>query len=92
MSIMGREYYNRFKYIYHPDYTSLWCDNEAMDVAIELNRYVYLNQHLFEHKHPAWGFGQTDALGRRNDIYYRQDERTYIKRKNLGFPKISIFG
>ena len=91
MSIMGNEYYNRFGYIYHPDYVSLWCDNEAMDVAIELNRHVYLNQHLFEHKHPAWGFGQTDSLGRRNDIYYRQDERTYIKRKNLGFPKLSIF-
>ena len=81
MSIMGNEYYNRFGYIYHPDYASLWCDNEAMDVAIELNRHVYLNQHLFEHKHPAWGFGQTDSLGRRNDIYYRQDERTYIKEK-----------
>ena len=91
MSIMGNEYYNRFGYIYHPDYVSLWCDNEAMDVAIELNRHVYLNQHLFEHKHPVWGFGQTDSLGRRNDIYYRQDERTYIKRKNLGFPKLSIF-
>lgn len=91
MSIMGREYYNRFGYIYHPDYASLWCDNEAMDAAIELNRYVYLAQHIFEHKHPVWGFGQTDELGRRNDQYYRQDKRTYDKRKVAGFPKLSIF-
>ena len=32
MSIMGREYYNRFGFIYHPSYKSVWADNEAMDV------------------------------------------------------------
>lgn len=88
---MGREYYNRFGYIYHPDYVSLFCDNEAMDTAIELNKYVYVDRLIHEHRHPVWGFGQTDELGRRNDIYYRQDKRTYDKRKVAGFPKLSIF-
>jgi len=26
MYIAGREYYNRFGYIYHPSYKSVWCD------------------------------------------------------------------
>lgn len=53
MSIIGREYYNRFEYIYHPSYESVYCDNEAMDVAKMLNKYVYVNKHVFKHLHPA---------------------------------------
>ena len=33
MSIMGKNYYERFNFIYHPSYKSVWCDNEAMEVA-----------------------------------------------------------
>jgi hypothetical protein len=33
LSIMGREYYKRFNYIYHPSYVSVYCDNEATEVA-----------------------------------------------------------
>jgi len=92
MSIMGREYYNRFGYIYHPDYASLWCDNEAMDVAIELGKYKYSNVQIFDHLHPAWGHGVADAQLIRTQNYYRQDSRTFNKRKLAGFPKLSIFG
>jgi len=53
MSIMGREYYNRFKYIYHPDYISLWCDNEAMEVAKMLGCYTYVDKNIFQHLHPT---------------------------------------
>ena len=31
--VMTRSYYDRFGYIYHPAYTSLWCDNEWSDIA-----------------------------------------------------------
>lgn len=53
MSIIGVEYYNRFGYIYHPSYESVYCDNEAMDVAKMLNKYTYVNSKLFVHNHPA---------------------------------------
>lgn len=53
MSIMGVNYYNRFGYVYHHDYESVYCDNEAMDVAKKLNRYIYINQKLFTHEHPS---------------------------------------
>src|SRR5690606_2676961 len=29
--IMGRRYYDRFHYVYHPSYKSLWADNEYVD-------------------------------------------------------------
>jgi hypothetical protein len=53
MSIMGKDYYKRFGYIYHPSYESVYCDNEAMDVAKILNKYAYVNSHVFKHIHPA---------------------------------------
>jgi hypothetical protein len=91
MSIMGIEYYNRFGYIYHPDYASLWCDNEAMDEAIRLGSHKYVNEHIFTHEHPAWTGEKPDAQLEHTQKFYRQDNRTYIKRKALGFPINSVY-
>jgi hypothetical protein len=91
MSVMGYDYYKRFGYIYHPDYVSLWCDNEAMDVAKQLGCYKYLNELVFEHLHPAWGKAPIDAQLEHTQSFYRRDERVYIKRKSLGFPIESVY-
>jgi hypothetical protein len=91
MSVMGYDYYKRFGYIYHADYVSLWCDNEAMDVAKQLGCYKYLNDLVFEHLHPAWGKAPIDAQLLHTQKFYRQDERTYRKRKSLGFPIESVY-
>ena len=91
MSIISKAYYDMFGYIYHPDYASLWCDNEAMEVAQALGCYKYLNEHIFTHEHPAWTGEKPDAQLIKTQNYYRQDERTYRKRKSLGFPQYSIY-
>ena len=90
MSIMGKAYYDRFGYVYHPDYTSLWCDNEQHDVALELGKYKYVDKQLFVHDHPAWTGKAPDQLLIETQKYYRQDEQTYKKRKAVGFPKHTI--
>ena len=91
MSIMTKAYYDMFGYIYHPDYASLWCDNEAMEVAQALGCYKYINEHIFIHEHPAWTGDKPDAQLINTQNYYRQDERTYRKRKSLGFPLSSVY-
>ena len=91
MSIMGKEYYKRFGYIYHPDYASLWCDNEAQDEAIRLGCYKYVNERIFTHEHPAWTGEKPDAQLEHTQKFYRQDERTYRKRKALNFPLTSVY-
>ena len=91
MSIMGKDYYKRFGYIYHPDYASLWCDNEAQDEAIRLGCYKYVNEHIFTHEHPAWTGEKPDAQLEHTQKFYRQDERTYRKRKALNFPLTSVY-
>lgn len=85
--ILGRTYYHRFGYVYHPEYTSLWCDNEFMDVANGLDKQVYSEQILFDHVHPAWdATAQNDALYKRNESFFYQDKIVYESRKKQGFP------
>jgi hypothetical protein len=91
MSVMGYDYYKRFNYIYHPDYVSLWCDNEAMDVAKQLGCYKYVNELVFDHLHPAWTGETPDAQLLHTQSLYRRDERVYIKRRSLGFPINSVY-
>lgn len=90
MSIMGRKYYDRFGYIYHPQYKSLWCDNEAMDVAKSLGCYKWIPTQIFEHVHPAWVGGPVDALLLNTQNYYQEDEITYLRRKKAGFPAHNV--
>ena len=53
LSILGRNLYKRFNYIYHPDYAALYCDNEFTDVVTSLGKISYLPTMLFEHEHYA---------------------------------------
>lgn len=84
-SIIGRKYYERDKYIYHPDYVSLWCDNEAQEVAQIRGKFQTIPHQLFEHRHPAWGRTHYDTQYLEQGAYYRHDEQTYLRRKNRNF-------
>ena len=89
MHIVGRNYYDRFKYIYHPDYISLWCDVENDIVAKQLGCYKYMgdNIKLFRHLHPAWGLAPQDALSIKTEdrALWIADEITFNKRKIKNF-------
>ena len=88
MSIMGKDYYKRFGYIYHPSYESVYCDNEATDVAKSLNRYVYVNQQLFSHNHPAnVGAHLMDAQYEKTEAsdVHAKDCQNYQQRKAMNF-------
>lgn len=87
MSIIGRKYYLRDGYIYNPNYESVYCDNEAQDVAKLRNCYKLVNTHIFNHEHPAWGKGQTDEQYKKNEhfLVYEKDRQTYINRAAKNF-------
>jgi hypothetical protein len=85
LCILGKKYYERFNYIYHPDYTSLWADNEFMDVANLLNRQTYFNDIIIRHEHPDVGFGQRDFVHFDNIKFDYIDKSIYIKRKENNF-------
>lgn len=86
MACMGREYYNRFGYIYNPIYKSLFCDNELTAVAKKLGRYKFVDEEIFYHAHPAAGYGKADAQTKHTESFWKEDQATYNKRKAQGFP------
>ena len=85
LSIMGKKYYDRFNYIYNPDYLSVWCDNEFMDVANMLNKQTYIDEVIIKHEHPDWGFGNRDETHSLNSAHEAHDRMVYNGRKQNNF-------
>ena len=85
MSILGRKFFNRFGYIYHPDYISLFCDNEQTEVAQILGCYKFINKNIFSHLHPAWAKAASDEQYRHTESFWGVDEATFHRRKANNF-------
>lgn len=81
--VIGRQYYNRFGYVYHPSYISLWADNEYSDVSTHLMKVVRINRRVITHE---WAGQCPDNLLRHNETFDQIDKMTYARRKALGFP------
>jgi len=80
LCILGKKYYERFGYIYHPEYKSLWCDNEFTIVANNLNKQIYFDKVIIRHVHPIITKTPSDLLYQENDKYFNQDRETFMKR------------
>ena len=84
LTIFGRKMYNRFGYLYHPEYKSLFCDTELTDLCKgELKQQTtYIPYCIIRHEHPGTGYAQNmDALYQHNQRFWSQDMYTYIRRK-----------
>jgi len=90
LSIMGKKYYDRFNYIYHPDYISLWCDNEYTEVGNMLGKQTYIDLVIIEHKHVHYVGGEEDAIHKLNTQHHPIDRATFYKRKIKRFPMESV--
>ena len=85
LCILGREYYKRFNYIYHPDYKSCWSDNEFMVVGNLLNKQVYIDTVIIKHEHPDWGYGSPDHVHNNNVKDWHHDNNVYQTRQSNNF-------
>lgn len=81
-SIMGKKYFDRFGYVYYPGYANVYCDNEAMEVAKKLNKYVYIPDAILNHNHPMWGKAEWDDQYKKTEepIGYKKDREIYTSR------------
>jgi len=87
MSIMGKDYYLRDNYIYHPDYISICCDEEATEVAKIRGRYRFNEKILIKHLHPGYGTAQWDNLYIKNEAQDISDK----DRETLRFRRFAGF-
>ncbi len=86
--VATRKYYERFNYIYHPSYLSLWCDNESLCVAQLLGRYHYIGiLGLYEHRNMAYSHYnlQRDELFNHQQSLWPIDEENFNQRRLKNF-------
>lgn len=77
--VMGKKYYDRFNYIYHPDYKSIACDNEYTEVAKMLGRSIFTEICPFFHN------SIIDDTSLKNWYFNSEDDQTYHRRKAINF-------
>lgn len=85
MYIAGRKFYDRFGYVYHPSYKSLWCDNEIMSIAQRLGKYKYCGYQINVHNNPAYGHLPKDDLFNEQQGHWNEDEANFNARKARNF-------
>jgi autotransporter strand-loop-strand O-heptosyltransferase len=85
-SVIGKKYYERFNYVFYPEYKSFYCDNEFTEVAKQLEKITYIPIQFYTHLHYAI-FGETliDELYKKNEKFYDVDGELYFDRKKINF-------
>lgn len=85
LNVVGREYFQRDNYIYHPSYNSVSCDAENMFVAMMRGKHKYFQDVYFHHIHPSNLNKVSDETYRRNDQYGNLDTENYFERRKRLF-------
>ncbi len=88
LSCMGREYFNKIGYLYHPSYKSFFCDNEHTEVARSKGALIeLLDITIAKHNHPAWNKEiPTDALYQKANLDWDHDKKNFYSRQHANFP------
>lgn len=87
LCILGKKYYDRFGYIYHPGYKSFYCDNEFTQVANRLGKQRFIEDIIIKHEHPDMPQhrDKMDQLYATNHKYYPIDHKFFELRKKNRF-------
>jgi hypothetical protein len=85
LCILGKKYYDRFNYIYYPEYKSLYCDAEFTLVSQKLNRVKYFNDVIIKHNQYSIINEQPDNLYIRNDKLESFDKKIFEHRFKNNF-------
>lgn len=91
LPIMDRAYYNRFGYIYFPEYRHMFCDTELTCVADLTGRKIEANI-TFVHNHYSTGKTKKDEVNERADATWKQGEELFIKRAKENFGLVNPIG
>ena len=94
LSILGRKLYEHFGYIYHPDYKSLYCDNEFTQQVHKIGRVAYIDKVIIKHEHYGEkdniNSGDYDFAAQKTLRFSGRDELVFNEREKRGFPEYRI--
>lgn len=82
LCIVGRKYYDRDKYLYHPEFISLWSDNFFQLMAETRKRSSYIDNCIIKHVHPMNDNSvKMDNSYKRTLAFYHEDKVTFERLK-----------
>lgn len=82
MPIMDRVYYDRFGYIYHPEYSHMFCDTHLTHVADALGKLIIRNDILIPHLHYSVNRGERDEVTKKADNTFTEGKNVYMRMLN----------
>ena len=85
MPIFNRKWYDRWGYIYHPSYISLFCDDEQTMVSKITGSYKKINEQIAFHLHPTLIGSKQDDLLIKTQSYNDIDQKNFEYRKSINF-------
>lgn len=84
--IMNRALYERLGYFWHPEYKSMFVDEDLYWTATKLNALKMCPHLKFPHEHVSIGKAAMDETYRRSSANWDQGKAVFAKRKAAGFP------
>lgn len=84
--IMNRALYERLGYFWHPEYKSMFVDEDLYWTAKKLNAMKECPHLKFPHEHPANGKAPNDDTYKRSAANWDHGKELFAKRKAAGFP------
>jgi hypothetical protein len=83
--VIGRAWYERYNFIYHTAYMSLFCDEELYIVAERQNKLYKSKFDIVKHNHPSWTGAKRDRQLIYTESLYKIDKRIFEIRKSNNF-------
>jgi hypothetical protein len=83
--VIGRKFYDRFGYVYNPEYVATIGNLELTQVSKILKKEFVVDEVLMRHNHPAWNAGSSDEIYKRSAQHFDQDLYTFTQRRMRTF-------
>lgn len=94
MPIIDRAYYNRFGYIYHPDFSHMFADTFLTHVADALGKMIIRNDITIPHLHYSVERSERDDVTKKADNTFNEGKNIYMRLLNQNLlldPSVNIF-
>lgn len=84
--IMNLALYEKLGYMWHPDYASMWVDNDLYETCDKIGAVKHCLDLLFEHHHWINGLAVKDKTYEQSERHFLPGKQVFETRQKQGFP------
>lgn len=87
---LGWNLYTAIGHVYHPEYTSLYCDNEQTQLCASLGKLAVSDMCIIRHEWVPADHNNADDLHKRNESFYKEDGDVFRRRSENKFDMDTV--